>query len=599
MSEKKQLEDERKSKKRKFKDTDLEKEQDQMDEMLMSKKKKNSASVRKSLDPIELNYDELDLILEENEKITDKNQEKIGNEPESQTDLYKIKTIYYINANKLTRNDLKDGRRIFNNKTEMSGYAGFQENFIEFRQLFYENLRLNEDFTDNPNEKWTMESAIFSTFCYDEEFIEPLIMMYKLKSLIIKHDDEGSSVSSKTSKTSGDKQIIEKNDVITFYHPKIDFTMKWGKFHSKLTVFKFPNFLRIIIPTANLTSGDWYFWGQLVWFQDFPLKINSRNTKNINNSNFSSNSLNTGNSNPASKSNFNNLNEFLSKGKLQNPNRSKDASNQSRGNNKSEFEVYFDKFFSYHMPSNYKNKDWYKKLNINFEDYDFSDTCVDLVASSSGRFSLQSKEDYGIGRLIHLSKKYSVNRKSLINSNTKFTVQCSSIGKSLKDKFITDLSLAFQCKKETKLDIVFPTVKYVNSFPLGPQLSSCLFLGYDAFNSNREKFKQLELKPEHAKCKTVFHSKFIIASGSNDEGEIHITDNTIFYFGSHNLSQAAWGNLEKNDSQVAMANFELGVVFNPLKLRYEEKINLYKSLILNLNSNYYAKEDIAWIQEFL
>jgi tyrosyl-DNA phosphodiesterase 1 len=562
MSENKKLDDEKnsKSKKRKFQETDLSEES--QDEKILSKKKKISGSKKKSSDPIELNHDELDLILEENEKITE-NQEKLENE----LNLPRIKTIYYINANKLTRDDLKDGRRIFNNKTEMSGYAGFQENFIEFRQLFYENLRLNEDFTDNPSEKWTMESAVFSTFCYDDEFIEPLIMMNKIKSLIIKHEESGA----------GFKPLIEKNDLITFVHPKVDFTMKWGKFHSKLTIFKFPNFLRVIIPTANLTSGDWYFWGQLVWFQDFPLK------KGIKNENVSLNN-----------SNFNNLHEFLSKGKLQNQNQSK---NQTTG--KTEFEIYFDKMFDYLMPANYKTREWFKKLNINFNDYDFSDTCVDLVASSSGRFSLQSKDDYGVGRLMQLSKKYSSHRKSLTNSNSKLTVQCSSIGKSLKDKFLADLGSAFHCKQSTNIDIVFPTVKYVKSFPLGPQLSSCLFLGYDAFNSNREKFKQLELLPEHEKCKTIFHSKFIIASESNNEGEIQITDNTIFYFGSHNLSLAAWGNFEKNDSQVSMANFELGVVFNPIKLRYEEKIKLYKSLILNLNSKSYEKDDIAWIQEFL
>ncbi len=66
---------------------------------------------------------------------------------------YKISLFYYINSNKLTIQDLKDGRRIFNNKTQFisssnNGNFEFKENFIDFQQLFYENLLLNKDFTE-------------------------------------------------------------------------------------------------------------------------------------------------------------------------------------------------------------------------------------------------------------------------------------------------------------------------------------------------------------------------------------------------------------------------------------------------------------------
>src|SRR5690606_13090284 len=44
----------------------------------------------------------------------------INNNPHN---LPKIASLYYINSNKLTREDLKDGRRIFNNRTELSGYS--------------------------------------------------------------------------------------------------------------------------------------------------------------------------------------------------------------------------------------------------------------------------------------------------------------------------------------------------------------------------------------------------------------------------------------------------------------------------------------------
>jgi hypothetical protein len=44
----------------------------------------------------------------------------------------------------------------------------------------------------------------------------------------------------------------------------------------------------------------------------------------------------------------------------------------------------------------------------------------------------------------------------------------------------------------------------------------------------------------------LFHAKIIIINKKDKEEEID--DDTAFYFGSHNFSAAAWGNLEKNDT---------------------------------------------------
>jgi tyrosyl-DNA phosphodiesterase-1 len=480
----------------------------------------------------------------------------------------KIKTIYYINANKMKVCDLKDGRRIFNNKTELNGYQGFRENFIEFRQLFFENLLLNEDFRENLKEEWKLESAIFSTFCYEEDFILPLIKRYNLKTLLIKHCEEN------THKT----VYIEKNENITIIHPKIDFTLKYGKYHSKLTILKFPDFLRVVIPSANLTNGDWYYWGQIIWFQDFPLKNKSQNNSST-----------------------------------------------------SDFEGYLIKMFELQMPTNFKNQIWFKNLNINLSEYDFSHTIVDLVASSSGRFS--DTHEFGLGRLKYLKEKYSVKRKNI--KNNKLIVQSSSIGKRLSDKFLKDLCEGFGCisNEENKLEIIFPTEEYIESFELGKDLSGCLFLSRDTYLLHRYKFKKLEVLDP--KFQTVFHSKFIVALEEKSQNilksnnffnkksennstskhiiqennftindnkiksipQIEIDDNSIFYFGSHNISIAAWGTLEKKDTQISMANYELGIIFNPLLLTYEEKQKISNSLLVNLNSEFYSNSDSPWINE--
>ena len=77
---------------------------------------------------------------------------------------------------------IKDGRRIFNNRTIYTGFeGGYLENFLEFKQLLYENLLFTEKLSNNSKEKFSMESAIFSTFVYDPEFILPLIKNHKFK----------------------------------------------------------------------------------------------------------------------------------------------------------------------------------------------------------------------------------------------------------------------------------------------------------------------------------------------------------------------------------------------------------------------------------
>jgi tyrosyl-DNA phosphodiesterase-1 len=175
-------------------------------------------------------------------------------------------------------------------------------------------------------------------------------------------------------------------------------------------------------------------------------------------------------------------------------------------------------------------------------------------------------------------------------------VQCSSIGKSLKEKFLNDICEGFGCKSNnSKVDIIYPTNEYVNSFPLGKELSGCLFLSKDSFLLNKNKFKHLEVIG--GENKTIFHSKFIISCNEECVNTEKLSDNTIFYFGSHNLSAAAWGSYEKKNSQISISNYELGIIFDPIKLRYEEKQKILSSLLINVNSHYYSNSDQAFVSE--
>ena len=178
-------------------------------------------------------------------KKKEKLSKKVSNTKEKKIPL---SFLNYTNHNQISRDDLKNGHRIFNNKTELKPYdendPEFNKNFIEFRQLFFENLLLTEDLKDdsdikNIHSKVRAQSALFSTFIYDGEFIEPFINQFKMPSIIVRHEENQKY-----------NAMDEYGNYIKFVFPKISQALRWGKFHSKLIILKFPKFLRIIVPSA-------------------------------------------------------------------------------------------------------------------------------------------------------------------------------------------------------------------------------------------------------------------------------------------------------------------------------------------------------------
>ena len=109
-------------------------------------------------------------------------------------------------------------------------------------------------------------------------------------------------------------------------------------------------------------------------------------------------------------------------------------------------------------------------------------------------------------------------------------------------------------------------------------------------------FKTLELKSNQLILKSnfIFHSKFILILGKNNE----ITNDSTFYFGSHNFSPSAWGNFQKYYSQISSANYELGIMFNPRKLSLQEKKNIFDSILINVNSNNFDKNEKPYMKNW-
>ena len=489
---------------------------------------------------------------EKKEKIKPSNRSKSKSKPkkdlspnnpqnQSQNKLENILLSYitYKNSNPITLNSLRNGRRIFNNKTELTAYDSndpeFNKNFIEFRQLFFEDLLLTEELKDdsenNVINKVRAQSALFSTFIYDGEFIEPFINQFKMPSIIIRHQENQKF-----------NAMDEHGNYIKFVFPKISQTLRWGKFHSKLIILKFPTFLRIIVPSANLTDGDWYYWGQIIWFQDFPLIDKEEKDKQ----------------------------------------RSKD------------FRNYLKQFMKTFMPHTYEGKRFWTDLKIDFDLYDFSETSVDLVASVNGRFAGDEEKDlYGVGRLNSLMD----NKYFNIERNDTLLVQCSSFGISKQKNFFNNLYKGFNLKESNNVDIFYPSENYIYTCEKGIELSSCLFFNNEAYKIYKDKLHDIVLKEQFKDRKTVFHSKIFVTGKRNKQGKFILNNDSIIYIGSHNLSASAWGNYEKNGTQISIANYELGIIFDVNLLSFQEKLDIYNNLLFNFDAPKYTEDDAPFITE--
>ena len=453
--------------------------------------------------------------------------------------------ITYQNSNPITRKELRNGRRIFNNKTELASYdqndPEFNKNFIEFRQLFFEDLLLTEDLKDDSENdvihKVRAQSALFSTFIYDGEFIEPFINQFKMPSIIVRHQENQKY-----------NAMDEYGNYIKFIFPKISQTLKWGKFHSKLILLKFPTFLRIIVPSANLTDGDWYYWGQIIWFQDF----------------------------------------FLIKDN--NPKEEKDKQRST------DFRNYLKRFMETFMPHTYEGKRFWTDLKIDFDLYDFSEASVDLIASANGRFIGDKEKDlFGVGRLHDLMSSKYFN----IEKNNNLIIQCSSFGVTKNKNFFNNLYKGFNLKEENNIDIFYPSEQYIHNCEKGLELSSCLFFNNEAYNIYKGKLHDIILKEKFKDRKTVFHSKIFITGKRNKLNNFILNKDSFIYIGSHNFSSSAWGNFEKNGTQISIANYELGIIFDVNLLSYQEKLDIYNNLLFNFDAPKYTEDDIPFIAEII
>ena len=246
------------------------------------------------------------------------------------------------------------------------------------------------------------------------------------------------------------------------------------------------------------------------------------------------------------------------------------------------------------MPHTYEGKRFWTDLKIDFDLYNFNEASVDLVASANGRFIGDEEKDlFGVGRLNSLMD----NKYFNIERNDTLLVQCSSFGISKQKNFFNNLYKGFNLKEENNIDIFYPSENYIYTCEKGIELSSCLFFNNEAYKIYKDKLHDIVLKEKYKDRKTVFHSKIFITGKRNKQGKFILNNDSIIYIGSHNLSVSAWGNYEKNGTQISVANYELGIIFDVNLLSFQEKLDIYNNLLFNFDAPKYTEDDAPFITD--
>ncbi|KAI9295265.1 phospholipase D/nuclease [Neoconidiobolus thromboides FSU 785] len=327
-------------------------------------------------------------------------------------------------------------------------------------------------------------------------------------------------------KSRGEVGNLDKQTLIVT--PKLYF----GVMHAKLMLLYYPTFLRVVIGSANLVDFDWNLIENIVFIQDFP-KLNRVD----------------GMKNSEAKAGIN--------------------------NNDSNLDTLFLKDLKEFLVSLHVPKNVYSTL----DEYDFSLVKVSLITSCP--FPKKTNQGYK-----HLVDKIHQHFKvdSIIEGDVMY--QTSSIG-TLTTKFINGfLAQLYPNATNSDLKVIFPSSETVATSLLGTQGGGTIFFNFKKYEECKQSIKKyfydsISLRVGSlSHCKTIYGTlKLSKQSGSNvvkaerdeasgaksddDENEGFKTG-SWFYCGSHNFTNAAWGNTtsvkDQGEKLIKTTNYELGVV---------------------------------------
>ncbi|KAJ4703195.1 Tyrosyl-DNA phosphodiesterase 1 [Melia azedarach] len=347
--------------------------------------------------------------------------------------------------------------------------------------------------------------AILSNYMVDIDWLLPACpILAKIPHVLVIHG-EGD----------GTLEHMKRKKPASWILHKPPLPISFGTHHSKAMLLVYPWGVRIIVHTANLIYVDWNNKSQGLWMQDFPWKDQN---------------------NPSAGFGFeNDLVDYLSTLKWPE--------------------------FSANLPSlgNFKiNPSFFKK-------FDYSSAAVRLIASVPGYHTGPNLKKWGHMKLRTVLQECTFEKEF---KKSPLVYQFSSLG-SLDEKWMTELSSSMSSgfsEDKTPLGlgeplIVWPTVEDVR----------CSLEGYAAGNAVPSPQKNVDkefLKKYWAKwkashtgrCHAMPHIKTFARYNGQQLAWVLLT--------SANLSKAAWGALQKNNSQLMVRSYELGVLFLPPMKRH-------------------------------
>ncbi|XP_077243518.1 tyrosyl-DNA phosphodiesterase-like protein isoform X2 [Tasmannia lanceolata] len=286
--------------------------------------------------------------------------------------------------------------------------------------------------------------------------------------------------------------------------------ISYGTHHSKVMLLIYPKGVRVVVHTANLIYVDWNNKSQGLWMQDFPWK----DQKNLNRGCPFENDL------------IDYLNVLKWPG------------------------------FSVNLPTI-----GHVVINASFfKKFDYSSAVVRLIASVPGYHNGPNLKKWGHMKLRAVLQDLAFAKEF---QRSPLVYQFSSLG-SLDEKWMSELTSSMSSGSsddKTPLGlgkplIIWPTVEDVR----------CSLEGYAAGNAIPSPQKNVEkdfLKKYWARWKASHTGRCRAMPHIKTYARYNDQNLAWFLLTSANLSKAAWGALQKNNSQLMIRSYEIGVLFLP------------------------------------
>jgi len=445
-------------------------------------------------------------------------------------------------------------------------YASF-DNTISFRELLFEDLLVGNP--EYPTR--TLQSAFMTTYGFDFALFESMLKAGVKLTLLDDWNDPN-------------EPKVERNvngyANCTLIRPNKDLTRPYyGVFHPKLWLLKFPKFLRIVIGSGNLCLPQWVNWSNCLWFRDFPLR-----------------SVAEGKPKETTSVSVNNQRFDLDK----------------------DFVRTLEDFIIKIIPKWINHNDL---LGFSFDEYYITGIDVVMIPSIPGRHYEKDFDKYGHRKIAYALRK-TIKPKHFRQNNKKWvlTYQATSLS-SLDEKFLLELASSFlpdfctiealRANKITqkegssplyevlkdRIKVIYPTKDYVENSKDGPLHARPLKLTPEGYL--KKGFPKDMLYQYEAPVEGDFHTGIIphlkVFIITDESGEID--DDTIIYFGSHNLSSGAWGRYERDYTQISIGNTELGVLVPSRRGSKAQKEKIIKGLSFKFPPRPYGKDDVPWISK--